>query len=252
LAGIQNIEEALAALGVTTASLTGEEQRALNTQGYVVLEGVLSKDRLTQLRHLFDVAHAQQSPVGSSQKETGTRHIKELQNTEAFLRVCVDSRILAAAFHVLRRRFVCPFPHGREPLQGFGQQGLHMDWNRAAKGNLYYTASAICLLDEFTTENGATRVVPGSHRNPELPGRKTADPAYVHPGQVIITASAGSVLFFNGHLLHSGTRNRSALRRRTLQLSFIAHDALSFMTQEAPAQQLQVTDPAVRYIFGVD
>lgn len=257
LSGIQSIEEALAALGVTATSLTSEEQRALNTQGYVVLESVVSKDRVSQLRDLFDVALAQQLPAGSSQKETGTRHIKELQHTEAFLRVCVDPRILAAAFHVLRRRFVCAFPHGREPLQGFGQQGLHIDWNTAAKGNLYFTASAVCLLDEFTKENGATRVVPGSHRNSELPGRKTADPAFVHPGQVIVTASAGSVLFFNGHLLHSGTRNRSALRRRTLQLSFMAHDTLSFMAQEAQTltdavQKLPVTHPAVRFIFGAD
>jgi ectoine hydroxylase-related dioxygenase (phytanoyl-CoA dioxygenase family) len=244
---IHTIEEALAALGVTHDSLNAQEKERLDVLGYVVLEDVLS-DRLDDLRRLFDQRVAEQRPGAADPKETGTRHIKDLQRTEAFWRVCLHPRVLAAVFHVLHRRFVCSPPHGREPLQGFGQQGLHMDWTTGRIDGVSYVATAICLLDDFTAENGATRVVPGSHTYAKPPAKAIADPAYVHPQQVVVTAQAGSVLFFNGHLLHSGARNRSQLRRRTLQFSYTAHGSGIYF--EAGDDRPSPTDPAAQFIFG--
>jgi ectoine hydroxylase-related dioxygenase (phytanoyl-CoA dioxygenase family) len=244
---IHNIEVALAALGVTQDSINQKEKECLDALGYVVLEDVLS-DRLEDLRRLFDQSVAEQRSAAATPKETGTRHIKDLQRTEAFWRVCLHPRALAAAFHVLNRRFVCSPPHGREPLQGFGHQGLHMDWTTGRIDGISYVATAICLLDDFTAENGATRVVPGSHNYVKPPGKAIADPAYVHPKQIVVRARAGSVLFFSGHLLHSGTRSRCPLRRRTLQFSYTAHGSGVYFGggNDRPSS----TDPAVQYIFG--
>jgi ectoine hydroxylase-related dioxygenase (phytanoyl-CoA dioxygenase family) len=244
---VHTIEEAMAALGVNGTSLTRHEKDALDRLGYVIFCDVLSADRVAALRRSFDEMNLKSQAPGMAQKETGTRHVKDLHREESFWRVCVQPRILAAAFHVLKRRFVCSFPHGREPLRGFGQQGLHMDWRTAAIHNQYFVASALCLLDDFTADNGATRVVPGSHRRAALPDRTMADPAFVHRDQIIVTAAAGSVLFFNGHLLHSGTRNAGSLRRRVLQFSFTAQEVVPPVTG---ATEFGVTDPAVRYVFG--
>jgi ectoine hydroxylase-related dioxygenase (phytanoyl-CoA dioxygenase family) len=241
---------ALAMLGVSAGTLSKDEKQALETKGYTLLEGVFSKDRLTKLRQLFDETAREQSQAGPAEKETGTRHLKDLHRSETFWRVCLHPRILAAAFQVLGRRFVCSIPHGREPLQGFGQQGLHMDWSTSGHGNVFYVATGICLLDDFTSENGATRLVPGSHRNAARPNKTISDPAFTHPEQLTVRAAAGSVLFFNGHLLHSGTRNRTALRRRTLQFSFTAFDAL--YRNMGSGDQAATGDTAARFIFGYD
>ena len=243
-------ELALTRMGVNDHSLNKAERQSLDTNGYAVLEGVFSKHRLTHLRELFDETARQQSQAGPTEKETGTRHLKDLHLREAFWRVPLHPRILAAAFHVLQRRFLCSIPHGREPLQGFGQQGLHMDWRTGGHGNVFYVATGIFLLDDFTNENGATRVVPGSHRNADWPSKKVSDPAFIHPNQVTVTAAAGSVLFFNGHLLHSGTRNRTSLRRRTLQLSFAAFEVRSWIA--GSGDQAATDDCAARFIFGYD
>ena len=237
-------------LGVRDDTLNKDEKQALDSKGYAVLEHVLAKDHVGNLRQLFDETARQQSPAGPAEKETGTRHLKDLHRSEAFWRVPLHPRILAAAFHVLKRRFSCSIPHGREPLQGFGQQGLHIDWRTAGHGDVFYVATAICLLDEFTNENGATRVVPGSHRNTELPNKKLSDPSFIHPKQVIVNATPGSVLFFNGHVLHSGTRNRTPLRRRTLQFSFIASDVRHSIM--GTGEQAATPDPAARFIFGYE
>jgi ectoine hydroxylase-related dioxygenase (phytanoyl-CoA dioxygenase family) len=244
------IEAALHTLGVTANSLEPTEQQALDDLGYVVLKDVFRKDQLTQLQDWFDRMAAEQRPAGTAQKETGTRHIKDLHRVEPLWRVCIHPRVLAAALHVLKRRFVCAIPHGREPLEGFGQQGLHMDWQTGSHANVYYVATAICLLDDFAAENGAPRIVPASHRDAERPNKKISDPAFVHPKQIIVRASAGSVLFFNGHLLHSGTRSRSNSRRRTLQTSFTAYEVQTWISRDDARPE--VGDPAIRYVFGYD
>jgi ectoine hydroxylase-related dioxygenase (phytanoyl-CoA dioxygenase family) len=78
------------------------------------------------------------------------------------------------------------------------------------------------MLDAFTARNGATRVVPGSHRASGPLQKSIRDPAANHPRQELVTAPAGSVLVFNGHLWHSGTRNESDGPRRALQLQYVA------------------------------
>jgi hypothetical protein len=247
---IETLEQALAELGVTDDSLGREERQSLDHSGFVLLNNVFRPDQIIQYRKLFDCAVSEQLPPGSSQqKETGTRHIKDLQRIDPLWRVCLHPQILAAAFHVLNRRFICGPPHGREPLPGFGEQGLHMDWRSGGNGDVYYIATAICLLDDFTADNGATRVVPGSHKNAGLPNRKTSDPGFVHPRQIVVSAPAGSVLFFNGHLLHSGTRNRSQLRRRTLQMSFAAFELRGWISGEP--QEVMSDDPVLRFMLGV-
>ena len=80
------------------------------------------------------------------------------------------------------------------------------------------------LLDAFTAEGGATRVVPRSHMDPRPLPKSMRAPASRHPEQVVVQAPAGGVLVFNGHLLHSGTQNRSARSRRVLQCQYVARE----------------------------
>ena len=68
----------------------------------------------------------------------------------------------------------------------------------------YQVCNSIWMLDEFTPENGATRVLPGSH----LTGRTTtvlADASAPQPGEVLVQGEQGSVCVFSSHLFHGGT-----------------------------------------------
>lgn len=82
-------------------------------------------------------------------------------------------------------------------------------------------------LDDATVENGCLWVIPGSHRTGMLwPTRDHGRPDEFDPtgeaygfddaGAVPVEVAAGSVVFFNGYLLHRSLRNRAAGSRRSL------------------------------------
>jgi ectoine hydroxylase-related dioxygenase (phytanoyl-CoA dioxygenase family) len=71
-------------------------------------------------------------------------------------------------------------------------------------------------LDEFTADNGATRLVSGSHR--WEPGRR---PAASDPISVA-TMTPGSVLFYLGSLWHGGGANRTQRPRLGVILEYAA------------------------------
>ncbi|PYV40308.1 MAG: hypothetical protein DMG06_20630 [Acidobacteria bacterium] len=100
----------------------------------------------------------------------------------------------------------------------------------------------------FTPNNGATRLVPGTHRLVTPPPKKMAAPASGHPDQTLIVAKAGSALVFNGHLWHSGTRNETNRPRRVLQCQFVARDLIP-PTHRGPNLPERLGQ-AARYILG--
>jgi hypothetical protein len=186
---------------------------SLDDGGYVVFPDVVPPRALADMRDAFERAAARAA------REGGTRHA-EIAGEPAFAVVHSEPRVLAAAEHVLGRPFTLRQLSGRDPLPGFGQQGLHADWRPRAAWEPYSVVTALWLLDDFTPDNGATRVVPGSHRMSGMVPRNYADPEAHHGGERVVIAPAGSVLVFNGHLWHSGTRNRTSGPRRVVQCIF--------------------------------
>lgn len=73
--------------------------------------------------------------------------------------------------------------------------------------------SALWALDDFTADNGATRVVPGSHQ--ESAGKP--DPTATVPAVM----PAGSVLLFSGRLYHGGGANNSGRTRLGVVIDYL-------------------------------
>jgi ectoine hydroxylase-related dioxygenase (phytanoyl-CoA dioxygenase family) len=247
-AAANEFEVILEQCGVTHTTLAPVERQALDRDGYVVMTNLIDVDWLAGLRAAFESACGkhEKTPV---LKESGTRHIDDLVNRDqVFEGVYTHPRVLAAVYHILRVPFRVAQLNGREPLPGYGAQGLHADWATRAKGEPFRIVTTIWLLDDFTSDNGATRVVPGTHHLLTQPPKSLADPASRHPEQKIIIAEAGSVLVFNGHLWHSGTRNETDSSRRVLQCSFVGRDELRFsrVTCASPDR----LSPAARYFVG--
>ncbi|WP_437970153.1 phytanoyl-CoA dioxygenase family protein [Sorangium sp. So ce260] len=215
-------EEALAALGAGPAALSADEARALDDAGYVLFRSAVDPAWLKALRADCDGWRAD-GEGGAAQG--GNQQIARLGERQgALLRALQWPRLLAATWHVLRRPFALGAVAWRCPRQGLGQQGLHMDWSAQGEPGAFHVVTALWYLDEVTPDNGPTRLVPGSHKLRRRPPKDLADPSSRHPQEITVQAGAGSVLVFNGHLWHSGTRNQSGAPRRALQCGFIARE----------------------------
>ncbi len=148
----------------------------------------------------------------------GTLHIGQWRDEARVRAACTPASVLEAVTHLLGPHVEMVRIHGRNPLAGGGAQGLHIDWMRG--GPEVHVVTALAFLDDFDRENGATRVVPGTHKSPFVPDRRSGDPAYVDRREVVVSGNAGAIVVLNGHLWHSGTRSRSGRPRRALQYPF--------------------------------
>lgn len=147
----------------------------------------------------------------------GTLHVDDLRGP-AVVAVWTAPRLVAAIEQLLgpdpRRGAL----HVRAPNPGFGAQALHADFAGPPPPGGAQVAVAIVALVDVAADGGATRVVPGTHRwNLTAPG-DTVDRSW--PGERCLPLAAGSAAVLNGHLWHSGTRNRSQRRRDALQVTF--------------------------------
>jgi ectoine hydroxylase-related dioxygenase (phytanoyl-CoA dioxygenase family) len=215
------VDDILAACGVTPQTLAQDTRAALERDGYVVLEDVINPPWLAAMRTAFEQAFERGR---HETKQGGTRHIAVLAADPVFDAVYTQPRVLAAVWAVLGRPFIQVQIQGRDPLAGHGLQGLHTDWRPRTAGESYRVVTTLWMLDDFTSENGATRLVPGTHVGVGVVPKTMSAPEHRHPKEVRARGRAGSVLVFNGHLWHSGARNDSGAPRRALQCSYVASD----------------------------
>jgi hypothetical protein len=216
---LAGFDRALGELGVGSDTLTARECRSLLRHGYLIFEGVLGEGEVRAMSHRVELVLP--AGPGTDWFEAGVRRVA-LEADPPLDRVCFDTRALAAARQLLGTPFFARDGLAlREPLRGFGQQRLHLDRGAVlAPNGRAYSLVVHWLLDAYTEDNGALRVVAGSHLLDPRAVQAWSDPHRRHPGESLVVAPAGSLLVFDSRLWHSGTTNRSGARRRTITTGF--------------------------------
>jgi ectoine hydroxylase-related dioxygenase (phytanoyl-CoA dioxygenase family) len=238
--------------------MTGDELRHLDEQGWLCLKGVMDGGFLEEARDAVERLWEQEGENAGAEfrKEPGARRLANLVDKgEIFERVVSHPLVLAAVQHVLGADFKLSSLNARSTDPRWPErQPLHCDAGAVPDAAGFWVCNTIWLLDDFTAENGATRIVPGSHRWRKLPQAELADPQAAHADEVLVLGEAGSVVVMNTHAWHGGTANRTGMPRRALHAFYTRGDKPQQQYQKAllrPETQARLS-PALRRILALD
>jgi ectoine hydroxylase-related dioxygenase (phytanoyl-CoA dioxygenase family) len=224
--GIEIRRERIRVIGLGRNASAGE-LAALDEHGFVIVRALLSEAEVESLRREFERLVA--ADPESTQRELGTRRAKA-DNSGVFA-VCWRHRVvLDAAVHTLGSTFEAGRVDLRDPSPGHGEQRHHPDHGPTPVPGI----TATWYLDAFTVDNGATRVLPGSHRSgvagaSEIPIPGTETPV---PGEVLAVGPVGSLLLRDARLFHAGGRNSTSGPRRSAFV-FYQHDIPDGLSRSA-------------------
>jgi hypothetical protein len=232
--------------------------RRLDEEGYVRLDGFIAPGRHRRIVERIDALFAEEGETAGSEfrQEPGARRLANLADKgDVFIDCVVDETVGQYLAHVLGPRFKLSSLNARSANPHSAQsQPLHIDAGALPDEIGYWVCNTVWLLDDFTTENGALRVVPGSHRSGQRPQDVLADPEQTHPDEVLVTGRAGDLVVMNSHLWHGGTANRTDYRRLALHAFYCRGDKPQQQYQKAllRPETVAALSPAARAMLALD
>lgn len=189
---------------------------SLEENGYVIVEGMLSPEEVAAARSdLLRVLG--ETPTGRNDFEGfKTQRIYALfAKTRAFDKAALDPLLLGVLDRILGHYYfsapvgICIGPDEKA-------QVLHRDDSvyPVARPHGHFVLNTMWALDDFTHENGATRLVPNSHT--------VIDDSFPPDSETIdAVMPAGSVMFYLGSLVHGGGANRTDRPRLGVILEYV-------------------------------
>ncbi|MFE4460698.1 phytanoyl-CoA dioxygenase family protein [Nocardia tengchongensis] len=187
---------------------------ALERDGYVILPDLLSPAELDEIREsvapLLD-----RSGRNNFEGHATQRVYSVLNKTRSCDRIADHPRVLALLDRLFMPNYLLSMLQVINIQPGENAQMLHTDdgFYPLPRPRKPLGAATIWAIDDFTADNGATDVVPGSQLwGDELPDEST-------PREPVVMR-AGSCVFFGGTLWHGGGANRSASSRLALTAQY--------------------------------
>lgn len=198
--------------------------QTIEEQGYVVIPDWLTPERTQQA---LESLRTEIDPIRDhiSKDRSTFRCHNLLAKSRAFDDLISDWRLLAIVQGVLGKYFQISAAVMFDLQKGNEAQTLHQDdsiWP-LPRPHPHFVCNSLIPVEDFTAENGATWVVPGSHKWHDRPVQQ---PPEVEATQ--LEMKAGSIVIFVGALWHGGGANHTTSSRHGLNFNF----NLSYLRQQ--------------------
>jgi hypothetical protein len=187
--------------------------------GYAVLDSGYDVARLRNISNEFDRIHRQYIATHGedwlkSIDEHFTIRAPLTQGSPAFIKLAFNANLLQALKRLIAGKFILNQQNGiiNPPQQTYNQSAWHRDlpYQHFVSTTPLAINALFCLVD-FTVENGATFVLPASHKSAAFPSGP-----FVKKNALQIEAKAGSFILLDCMLFHAGGFNRTQTPRRAV------------------------------------
>jgi ectoine hydroxylase-related dioxygenase (phytanoyl-CoA dioxygenase family) len=193
----------------------------VDDQGYTVIENAIDPVLIDELAEAIVALEKKYQIVPATNDFEGRETLRVynlLAHGEVFTRVPIHPVILAVVEGVLDRECLVSTMSSITIGPGETPQLLHSDDQVIGMPRPHpaLVCNTMWALTDFNEANGATRIVPGSHRLDHCPN-PTAEYETI-PAEM----SRGSVLIWHGSLWHGGGANTSDAQRAGLAMNYCA------------------------------
>jgi hypothetical protein len=189
----------------------------LRINGWCVIPDVIPQDHVAVIRRsVEETTYAKGIKTGTDGVATRKGL---LAFNQSFVPYLADERILGIAEALFGPHVRISFTTAHINLPGNARGGWHADWpfNQNNAGHIpapypdvVMHLTTIWMLSPFTTETGATLIVPGSHRANNNPtGNNGVNPNEPYPTEMQVAGNTGSVLVFDSRMWHAAAVNHS-------------------------------------------
>ena len=222
---------------------------ALETLGFYVLRGALPRSMVADGQDA--ILDADCSNKHKREDENGVIRLP-MRYSPFFYQLLAFSAVTLPAYAMSRNPILhlqnafCLRKHGG----GLFQANWHRDYKRSnwprVSVNVYVT------FDDFTKENGALEVVPGSHNVAHIQGD------YLDRNGEALEVEAGSIVVFDSALIHRAGENKTDEPRRSVNHQFTPHwvkqqiDYPRALGDTAPAQLRSILGYEARVPSNLD
>jgi ectoine hydroxylase-related dioxygenase (phytanoyl-CoA dioxygenase family) len=223
----------------------------IGAQGYTIVENAIEADLVEALNDaLLRLEHDQGIRPGANPFEGHhtIRIYNLLARDRVFERVPVHDNVLPIVEGVLDPGCLVSSLSSISIDPGETAQPIHADDTLLdlPRPHPAVVCNSMWALTDFTAENGATRIVPGSHRTPDKPTYGA------HYDSIPAEMPRGSVLIWHGSLWHGGGANRSSARRVGIAMNYCAGFIRQQENQQLgiPLERVRAFPPRLRELVG--
>jgi ectoine hydroxylase-related dioxygenase (phytanoyl-CoA dioxygenase family) len=222
--------------------------------GYGVLDSGMNAEQVASVAAAFDRTRERYlNKFGeenlTKENEQHTIRAMLVHGESIFRELATNSRVLELVSSLIRGKFLLNQQNGiiNPPQEKYSQSRWHRDLPyQHFVSSTPLAINALYCVDDFNLENGATAVLPATHKMEAFPSR-----SFIDTNSLKLTAKAGNFLVLDCMVYHKGSANRTGHVRRAVNHVY----SIPYIKQQISLpRQIQARDLTAyeRQLFGYD